>query len=145
MGITDAMLKLGWLEDIPFEALLGHTITDVQVNDAKDEIHFTLAPHPDIPDGLRLKMFHYQTCCESVSVDDTAGDLDDLIGTPITLAEVSTNSDDPMGIEYPDSFTWTFYKLATVKGYVDIRWLGESNGYYSEAVSLALLNEQGQP
>lgn len=150
MGIIDSMLKLGWLEDIAFEALVGHTITNVDVRqgDDGDEIHFTLAPHPDIPDGLNLKMFHYQECCESVYVDDVAGDWKDIIGQPITLAEEVTQTSESEGaspkadLEYPDeSFTWTFYKLGTVKGYVTIRWYGSSNGYYSEAVSLARVTE----
>lgn len=58
--------------------------------------------------------------------------MENLIGSPIVMAAESSNSDNPP----MDSHTWTFYNLATVKGYVTIRWLGESNGYYSESVEI---------
>lgn len=78
-----------------------------------------------------------------MSIEDVCGDLNDLIGVPITMAEEVESRENPPGItkEYQDSFTWTFYKLATVKGYVTIRWYGESNGYYSESVSFDLVQD----
>lgn len=109
--------------------LIGKTLIKVSVNDKKTEMYFTDT------NGLSYKLYHFQDCCEDVHIEDIEGDLQDLIGSPITQAEESTNSKDTFGkIEYPESFTWTFYKLATVKGYVTIRWLGQSNGYYSESV-----------
>ena len=61
---------------------------------------------------------------------------DNLIGSEILMAEEASNYCGEEGKlrEYDDSYTWTFYKLATIKGYVTIRWYGTSNGYYSENV-----------
>ena len=82
-------------------------------------------------------LHHEQDCCEDVRLEDVAGEVDDLIGSPITMAEVVSEKGEPKD-KYDDSQTWTFYKLATVKGYVTLRWLGESNGYYSENVTCSV-------
>ena len=72
---------------------------------------------------------------------DIVGDLKDLIGQPLLMAEEITNEQcvNPDSVkvlpDYQDSFTWTFYKLATIKGSVTISWYGQSNGYYNESVS----------
>lgn len=110
--------------------LVGKTLTSVE--NTGDEVKFVTE------DGETYLMLHYQDCCEYVRVEDVCGDLDDLVGSPIVLAEDVSNEapepkkdDDGWGC---DSETWTFYKLATNKGSVTIRWYGTSNGYYSESV-----------
>ena len=111
--------------------LIGKTLVSVTcgVGNEGDEIVFVTDT------GARYVMYHTQNCCESVDIDDICGDLADLVGSPITLAEESSNSEVmPRGDSSPESYTWTYYKFATVKGYVDIRWYGDSNGYYSERV-----------
>ena len=111
--------------------LIGKTMISVENHD-DEEIVFTTTT------GEVYKLYHDQDCCESVTVESIVGDLSDLVGEPILLAEEASSEENPEGItrEYQDdSFTWTFYKFATRKGYVDIRWYGESNGYYSESVN----------
>lgn len=140
------------MEDMNINELLGETLKSIQVNSDQDRITF------ETHDGKEYVMYHSQDCCESVSIDDIIGDLNDLIGYPITMAEEVSNGgrgendydadynvkgvrlpDWPEGIKKPDyapeSYTWTFYKLATIKGSVTIRWYGTSNGYYSESVT----------
>lgn len=111
-----------------FSDLVGKTITAFEVSEDKDEIKIACS------DGSVYCMNHTQDCCESVSVEDITGDLADLIDSPVLQAEESTNREDPMGKDFYDSFTWTFYRISTAKGLVVLRWLGESNGYYSESV-----------
>ena len=137
--------------------LLGKTLESINL--IRDENYC----HSDISDkdvvkiefvtqtGEKYKLYHPQDYSEIVYVEDICGDLNDLIGEPILLAEEVAHegeeelppvekvklqlkrSVDPYYAR--ESATWTFYKLGTRKGGVTIRWLGESNGYYSESVS----------
>ena len=122
-----------------FEDLIGATLRSVDgLVEGGDRVAFRTA------DGREFLMHHQQDCCESVCIESVVGDVADLIGHPIRIAEMScSNTEHPPGYavpKYQESFTWTFYKLATIKGYVDIRWLGESNGHYGEEVDFELVS-----
>ena len=125
-----------WNKCVNFEELLGKTIIDIYGAEVGSDAIAIICD-----DGSRYIMYHDQDCCESVDLDDICGDISCLLNTPITKAEeVVDNTMELVGVEdagyEPDSYTWTFYHLATIKGYVTIRWYGESNGYYSETVSI---------
>lgn len=85
-------------------------------------------------DGTKFVMYHSQECCETVSIDDVCGDVEDLLGTPILKAEeVCSDASDVEREDADCSATWTFYHIHTIKGTVTIKWYGTSNGYYSES------------
>ena len=120
-----------WNSRCDVSALLGKTLTDVRVNRSDDRITFVTT------DGEEYVMFHSQDCCETVNIDDIVGNVEDLVGNPLTLAEQVSSEDVAAKDTWDESFTWTFYRFATVKGYVNIKWYGTSNGYYSESVDFA--------
>lgn len=116
--------------------LVGAVLVSAVLSEDDNEIIFTFE------DGRVYHFRHDQDCCEHVYVESIIGDLQDLVGTPLTMAEEVSNasSKNDMGSE-----TWTFYKFATIKGYVDVRWLGSSNGYYGEGVNHGFKEGYDQP
>jgi hypothetical protein len=104
--------------------ILGKVMSSVVVDKVKEKIIFTQE------DGTSHVMHHQQDCCESVGIEQVDGDIEDLIGQPLVIAEVASETvSDDFGIT-----GWTFYRFATVNGYVTVRWSGRSNGYYSIGV-----------
>ena len=114
-------------ESTIFPTMIGVTMKTV-VNLGDNELIFTAA------DGRRFIFYYEPDDCATCVIEDVCGDLSDLEGTPILEAEEVSNYDHPAP-EHADSYTWSFYKFRTHKGAVTVRWLGESNGYYSESVS----------
>lgn len=110
-----------------FKDMIGRTFTTVTGEVGSDLMLFSAA------DGSWFRFYHSPDCCESVAIEDVVGDLADLVGSPIIEA-TEVASDGPV-LEDQESYTWTFYRFSTVKGTVTVRWLGTSNGYYSERVS----------
>lgn len=115
---------------VKFEDLKGKTLVGVTGAKGDESMVFTCL------DGDQYELAHDQSCCETVLIEDVCGDLSDLVGEVLTAEETSNSNDPVPGREYaPESYTWTFYRIGTARGLVTVRWLGESNGYYSESVS----------
>jgi hypothetical protein len=113
-----------------FSDLLGRTLYKVTADNEELTLYLSETNY--------VRFYHSQDCCESVYIEDICGDLDDLVGAPLLIAEEVSDEayEQEHAPEYSESYTWTFYKFATRKGYVDVRWFGSSNGYYSESVSV---------
>ena len=115
-----------------FNELLGRTLYKAEADDEALTLYLS--------DTNYVRFCHSQDCCESVYIEDICGDLNDLVGAPLLVAEEVSDYDADPKYEGEESYTWTFYKFATRKGYVDVRWYGSSNGYYSEGVSVQVVD-----
>jgi len=116
-----------------YHDLLGLTLTHIEgARMHGDQIIFLA----DL-EQIALRMWHSQACCESVYIADITGDINDLLLSPLTEAELvghDSNKDD-------DSFTsWSLYKFGTRKGSVTIRWTGSGSPYYSQQVNFEAID-----
>jgi len=113
--------------------LLGKTIFKIERKD--DAIIFYVMADYHFQ---KFMLYHQEDCCENVYIDDISGDFDDLLSSPVLISEESNSQREA---EYGNSETWSFYRIATNKGFVVIRFYGTSNGYYSETACLELVQQ----
>lgn len=109
-----------------FSDFKGVTFSDIEVQKYNNRIIFTL------DNGEKYMLYHNQDCCETVILEDICGDIHELIGSPILLAE---ETEDDGASTDDKKIKLTFYKLVNLIGSVTIRWYGSSNGYYSVSVN----------
>ena len=92
-----------------------------------------------------VEFYHDQFCCECVWLEDGDGisnGVDIFTGCDWCEVDISEQTNEDKNAtpleRWDDSFTWTFYKFKTNKGYDTIRWYGTSNGCYSERVDMQI-------
>lgn len=111
------------------DRFIGKIFQDVSENNRRELIFM-------LPDGEKYVFYHDQECCEEVLIEDICGNLANLVGSPLIMAEEITHEKVYGRCE---STTYTFYKFATAKGYVTVRWCGNSNTFYSENVDFRIV------
>lgn len=121
--------------------LIGQTIRAIEcefreyeaANGMKVPVHTIII----VCDNCAFETSHSQDCCETVEVHDIIGDLNSLIGKKVINCKTIESQEWPSDVEkgqYVDSFTWTTQIIQTKSTEIKIRWLGESNGWYSEGI-----------
>ena len=123
---------------VDFDYLVGRTFDEINVLEDMGRIEFIEN------NGSVYHMEHRQDCCEDVYIEDIDGDVSDLIGNPILRAEESSNTEgevDGKELEKEDYYEWTFYKLATIKGSLTIRWFGRTNSCYAIKAFLYVIKD----
>ena len=119
------------MSDVNFFELKGKTIKEINgLKKGGREVYIRTN------DGT-YKLYHQQDCCEHVRVVKVIGNVNELIGEVIFAEEdAGANEPDWYNESFNDSHTWTKYVLKTENTSLEFWYLGESNGYYSENISI---------
>lgn len=117
------------MKNADFFELIGKTIICLDETEIKTS------------DGKRYLFYHEEECCESVNLYKIKGNIEDILNSPITLAEEDGGEpEDWKPSKWQESYTFSNYFLETSKGRLEIYFLGESNGYYGESMNFYAAN-----
>jgi hypothetical protein len=115
----------------------GRTVKNVYVSDDAFTLEIDDVNYPFV------HFYHRQSCCEDVKIEDiVGGKLSELVGQKMYHCELVEQDNEDSSfvakedVNYITSATWSFLKLNTLKDSITVRWWGESNGYYSETISI---------
>lgn len=112
-------------KNIDISSLVGKTITSLYWDQYKSELTMIDS------DGIHHSLGGISGDGGCVYVEDVNGNLDDLLNSPILMAEEKTAPADGSSIwsNYQDRHF--FYEIATIKGAVHMRFFGEAGAYYA--------------
>lgn len=109
--------------------LINKTLSNISLG---DETYLTFT------DGSRWRFCHYQDCCESVILEDW------MLPKEIPCTILNATDECEYGEDDYETFTRHKFIFNTDRGDFYLTWLGTSNGYYSEDVSLEFLDDDGE-
>ena len=122
-----------------FKDLKGKTFKHVVIEKSEGE-NDAICFYLDDEKESGYKLTHVQDCCESVWIEDITGDIEthlqnnEILDAYGSYSEYKENDREKHG--YIESGTWSFYVIRTMNDTFTIRFLGESNGYYSEEADI---------
>jgi hypothetical protein len=121
---------------VEFSDLVGEVLDAVDIDREENQILLTTRS------GRKFLVYHEQDCCETVAIHWQDGSFDKLIGKPIVEARDFAVDTGESESDY-DSQTTTTLVFRVDDQTVISRWIGDSNGYYSESVDIAELISGG--
>lgn len=116
------------MKSVDLVELTGEILTAIDVDCDQNQILLTTRS------GKQYLINHMQDCCERVEIVGQDGDFYSLIGKPILLANHEENKSGDRENGTTTTETRLIFRVddATVVS----RWIGTSNGYYSESVDI---------
>lgn len=125
-----------WDNRSRIEALDGKVVKFIDLDLDRDDGEIRI----ECEDGSVFLFHHQQDCCEYVNIVDVKGDPVKLQGYKLKVSEEVIRDPDkeefPDRLEFAESSTLTTHTFKTTEETLVVKWIGTSNGYYSESVDI---------